>query len=121
MYKKLGSYFSHEDSRGSILGVVNSGNWKEVNFITSQAGSVRGGHYHKETKECFFIISGLIEVTFTMPAGEKSVCEVETFYEGDAFIVFEFVQHTFRVINDSKWMNFLSQPMSKESPDFFRY
>jgi dTDP-4-dehydrorhamnose 3,5-epimerase-like enzyme len=121
MYEKLESYFSHEDSRGSILGVLNSGNWKELNFISSQAGTVRGGHYHKQTKECFFVISGLIEVTFSIPTEEQFFCEVKTFSAGDAFLVSEFVQHTFRVINDSKWINLLSKPIDKKNPDFFKY
>ena len=51
MYKIIKNYFNHKDERGEIKGLVNFGSWEEINYITSIEGTVRGGHYHKNTKE----------------------------------------------------------------------
>ena len=63
MYKKLAPYFTHDDGRGQIVGVVNEGEWREINSISSEAGAVRGNHYHSSTIELFLVLSGKIEVT----------------------------------------------------------
>ena len=62
MIEFIDSYFNFKDERGSISGIINKDLWEEVNFITSEKGVSRGGHYHKYTKELFFILHGEIEV-----------------------------------------------------------
>ena len=62
MYKIIENYFSFKDERGEIKGLINFENWQEVNCITSYKGTVRGGHYHKKTKEAIIVLSGKIKV-----------------------------------------------------------
>ena len=89
MYKKLAPYFTHDDGRGQIVGVVNEGEWREVNSISSEAGSVRGNHYHESTIELFLILSGKIEVTVQRVEDRVLTRAAKTFIvgPGDVFLV----------------------------------
>lgn len=53
--------FSFSDDRGSLQQLVHSG-FEQVNVLYSKKGVERGGHYHKQSIECFFVISGSVEI-----------------------------------------------------------
>lgn len=122
LYRTLPPYFSHSDSRGSITGLLNQGEWREVNLIASSAGVTRGRHYHAYTTECFIVLSGRIRVQFRRPAknGNHTVEERE-FGAGEVFLVPPLVEHTFDVLTEATWINLLSSAMDPENPDFHRY
>lgn len=61
-YSPLDYYFQSSDERGSFKGVVNSGHWEEINIVHTQAGKIRGGHYHQQTTEIIFLVDGLARV-----------------------------------------------------------
>ena len=52
----LEPYKKFDDARGRFFGIVNTAHWEEINYIETAAGQIRGGHYHKEKRELFFII-----------------------------------------------------------------
>ena len=54
----LDPFRQFSDSRGQMLGVINDGQWEEINFISTAASCLRGGHYHRDTRELFLLISG---------------------------------------------------------------
>ena len=54
--------FSHVDERGSLFQLVHAG-YEQVNVLFTRANVRRGGHYHKRAIECFFVVSGMVEVT----------------------------------------------------------
>jgi dTDP-4-dehydrorhamnose 3,5-epimerase-like enzyme len=115
-------YFVHSDERGSIEGLINKGNWQELNLITSDAGIVRGNHYHKKTQELFIILEGDIEVQTQAVdegklVGNLSIHKVKA---GDVFLVEPMTNHIFTPHKPSKWINALSEPVDNEHPDFFR-
>ena len=56
-------YLENSDNRGLFFGIINYGNWEEINYIETNSGNIRGDHYHKNTIEMFFIIEGEIELT----------------------------------------------------------
>ncbi len=121
MLRIVNRYFIHNDDRGSIQGLINQGSWRELNLITSDAGVVRGNHYHKRTHELFIILEGEIEIQTQQIKngnleGERTVNYVKA---GDVFWIEPMTYHTFIPITTSKWMNALSEPMNKEYPDFF--
>lgn len=62
--------FSYEDDRGSLNQLVHAG-YEQVNVLFSKAGVVRGGHYHKQSTECFFVVDGSVEVTARHDEEEK--------------------------------------------------
>ena len=62
MLKRLKTEFHFEDERGTIDQLIHEG-YAQINVITSKKGVFRGGHYHKENEEAFYLISGKLEVT----------------------------------------------------------
>ena len=113
--QKLSPYFKRLDERGGFLGITQE-SWAEVNFIETRANQVRGNHYHKETRELFFIVSGEIEVVIEdLNSGKHSEL---SFRKGDVFIIEPYEVHTFRTRTDAQWINMLSKPMDLQNPDF---
>ena len=51
MIEFIPNYIEYSDKRGSFLGLINFGNWKEINIICSEADTVRGDHYHKRKED----------------------------------------------------------------------
>ena len=115
--RKIDPYTAKLDERGAFLGVTKEG-WAEINFIETAAGQIRGNHYHKETRELFFIISGEIEITIdNILSGEHSEMRVS---KGDIFVIEPFEVHTFHTKTNAQWINMLSKPIDEENPDFHR-
>lgn len=97
LVKNLKPDFVFEDERGMLAQLVSSG-YTQVNAVFTKKGAVRGNfHYHKTTKECFFVLSGKIKVTLCL--GEKT--EKHIFKTGDMFLVKENVKHSFDYIEDT--------------------
>lgn len=88
--------FKYSDERGTLLQLVREG-YKQFNVVESKAGAVRGGHYHNENSEVFYVISG--EFEFTVEKGD--VKETYTFKTGDMFLVPPFVIHGFDYTQDT--------------------
>jgi len=123
MIEFISNYFEHSDKRGSFLGLINFGNWKEINFICSEAGTVRGNHYHENTDELFIILEGNIKVILQKVLGKKDLENKQKTFnvkEGDVFLIKKNVNHIFEIIEHSKWINVLSQKIDKEKPDIHR-
>ncbi|MEY4592787.1 MAG: hypothetical protein RIR18_1682 [Pseudomonadota bacterium] len=103
-----------EDSRGRIRGVLNHGHWGEVNYIESFAGTVRGNHYHRATTEAIFLIEGKVEVTITQ---KDQAPWVSILGAGDTVIIPPGETHVFRCLDDTKWINLLSEKFDPQQPD----
>lgn len=82
--------FEFNDERGRLMQLIH-GNCAQVNFVTSKPSSLRGGHYHKQNREIFFIIDGEVEVTVKKD-GRK---EAYHFSSGDMFAINKNVIHYF--------------------------
>ncbi len=122
LFRRIEKYFEHGDARGSIIGIINTGTWREANLISSDTGAVRGRHYHKLTEECFVILSGKILVQFRKPIpGESDLTDEAIFLAGDVFIVNPLVEHTFEILETAQWINLLSVSMDGEHSDFYHY
>ena len=116
--KKIMPYQISKDKRGFLLGIINSDKWEEINYVETLRNEFRGGHYHKETKELFFIIDGRIEVRI------RNIFhgDIESFIvtKGDIFIVEPFELHEFICLENSNWINILSKKMDDKEPDFWK-
>ena len=116
----LKNYAHKEDSRGIMKGLVNQGKWEELNFFSTFAGQIRGNHYHKKTDELFIILKGKIEIEWS-----KVDLKGETIHNlnkttvkmGDVFIIKKNIRHIFNILEDSEWINGLSQKMDEIHPD----
>ena len=116
MIEFIPNYIEYSDKRGSFLGLINFGNWKEINIICSEADTVRGDHYHKNTDELFLILEGKITLQKVLD-NEKKTFDVQ---EGDVFLIKKNVNHIFETIEYSKWINVLSQKLNIDNPDLHR-
>ena len=85
--------FKFNDNRGTLTQLVRSG-YKQINVITSVEDSLRGGHYHKENEEAFFIINGELELE-VYKLDEKNKSEKYIFGEGDMFQIPRDIVHSF--------------------------
>ena len=122
MYKFIERYFVSKDDRGVLEGLINSGEWQEVNYIQSENGVIRGNHYHKKTVEVFFILSGKLKVSLQKVVDGKLDGEIKelSISKGEVFMINPMTHHTFDIIEDSEWINMLSIKMNQETPDIHR-
>ncbi len=122
MIQLIPPYFKHTDERGSIIGIINNGEWRELNIITSDSGVIRGNHFHKTIRELFIIIEGEIEVHLQKVI-DNQLCENEYILmvkAGDVFIVEPMINHIFIPKRHSRWINALSHPVNPNCPDINR-
>lgn len=102
--------FEFEDARGSLKQLVHEG-WKQVNYITSVAGALRGNHYHKENVEAFFVISGRFKlVAETLDKSKKEEYEMKA---GDFFVVKPNVNHSFDYLGSTQLISFYDKGVEK--------
>ena len=113
--KQFEPYKKFEDTRGRFFGIVNSGQWEEFNYVETLANQVRGGHYHKETRELFFIIDGSIEITISGLNGENK--KKFTAGPGSIFVIEPFEIHSFECKTLCKWINVLSKRIDDQFHD----
>ncbi|MGB0696321.1 MAG: cupin domain-containing protein [Rhodospirillaceae bacterium] len=112
--KRLAPYMTRGDDRGQMTGITQD-LWHEANFVESKAGIARGRHYHKDTEELFYIISGHIKVeTIRMADGHRAET---TLTDGDILLIEPGEWHLFTTLTDSRWINMLSKAFDPNNPD----
>lgn len=89
LYELLDADFQFADARGELVQLVHHG-YEQINILTTHAGAERGTHYHKETKEAFYVVTGKVKVVFE--GGNTK--EEAIFSKGDFFCVLPFTKHT---------------------------
>lgn len=105
MLKIIKTDFHFVDDRGTIEQLIHDG-YKQINVISSKKGVVRGGHYHKENHEAFYIISGELNlyvngVNYHFSAGDFFGIEPYDLHS------FEFLENTLLV---SMYSNGVERP-----------
>ena len=80
--------FSFSDERGSLTQLVHQG-YEQVNVIFTRKGVERGGHFHKQSIECFYVVRGSVKVT----AWLEDLAEEQVFHAGDFFQINRHVVH----------------------------
>ncbi|MCL5124957.1 MAG: cupin domain-containing protein [Deltaproteobacteria bacterium] len=69
--------FERNDERGLFLEIINSGEWKAVNWARMLPGASLGNHYHKKATMFFYLISGSAHVkTIDINSGERDEFEL---------------------------------------------
>ena len=108
----------YQDERGRLVTLFNQGEWKEVNYIETDANVERGNHYHTRLREMVFMIEGEVQVSIEhVQTGAKR--EI-TLRQGDMITIDPYELHTFRTQSRGSWLNFLSEPFDHNNPDVFR-
>ena len=114
---KLQPNFEHRDQRGKFIEVWRGEEWREMNFFTIHAGLTRGGHYHKETRELFYVVEGECEMRLIdVRTGSESTF---SFRKDDVVIVDPYELHYLTAHRESKIVSCLSLPHDDKHPDVF--
>lgn len=88
--------FNFKDERGQLTQLVREG-YRQVNVVTTKGGVFRGGHYHRENVETFYVVYG----RFRFTAERDGVREAYEFSAGDMFSVMPNVMHGFDYLEDT--------------------
>lgn len=88
--------FIYENEKGKLTQLVREG-FRQVNVITSGAGSFRGGHYHKYNKEAFYIITGKLRLV----VHKGNLAEEKIFGKEDMFLIPPYCIHDFYYLEDT--------------------
>ena len=89
MYQDMFVDFRHKDERGELVQLVHEG-YEQVNLLKSHRGTIRGGHFHKESREAFYLVYGSADVT--MWTEREKQCR--HFSEGDFFEICPWTVHS---------------------------
>lgn len=73
--KKIKITPSHTDSRGVIADILENRIVNAITEITFETGAVRANHYHKQTTQWNYVISGKILIRTQMIGGNEEVQE----------------------------------------------
>ena len=114
------NYFHNADSRGLIKGIINEGNWQEINYFETTKNQIRAEHYHKETDELFIILKGKIKITLEKIDNNGNRSSKKENYEikkDDIFVISRMTYHIFEILENSIWINALSKKMDLSNPD----
>ncbi len=115
MVEKINEYAKFKDDRGCFRGIMNTGQWQEVNHVFTNKGAVRGKHFHKHLNEVVFLLKGEMEVELVnVLDGKKSACIVK---QGEGVIIKPYQHHTMRYLTDCEQLSFLDKPFDQENPD----
>ncbi len=96
LYSLLTVDFDFKDDRGKLTQLFHSG-YSQVNVLETKKGVIRGGHFHKNTIEIFYIVRGKIKVKFST----NNEIEYATFSDGDFFQVFTNVVHEMEFLDNT--------------------
>ena len=114
--KKLSVYARRSDGRGSFLGLVNEGNWREVNYFCTRAGSIRGEHFSKETHEVVFLLKGEVEIEL-QSVSDPSQRMTFRLREGEGAEIMPYTYRILRYLTDCEQITLLDKPFDEANPD----
>ena len=89
---------SFSDSRGDIIDILKQSVVEYATLITSKKGAVRANHYHKETFQYVYMLSGRMRVVAQMPGESPSEVVLET---GDLIVNVPLERHAFEALEDA--------------------
>ncbi len=92
---------SHADERGWITDIVQDVEVQHATLIISAKGSERGHHYHKETTQYLFLVTGQLQVLAQRP-DEPTVCVIVN--PGDLVIHEPLEAHAVLALEDSAFL-----------------
>ena len=111
------TYYMHTlDQRGEFLGLTNQGNWQEVHLVKTQAGQIRGNHFHVKINEFIFLLSGQVKVELwdCNDLNKKSSLILNA---GEGIKITPYILHRFHYLEDSVHIQLLDTPFNSENQD----
>ena len=110
--------FRNTDERG-VFEQVTSGDWRQLNVLRTKRGHQRGGHYHKITREFFYVLQGKVKLEIKdVETGEYAEWE---FREGMCFTVEPYESHLLTALTDSVMVVMLSKAYNPQDTDIYEH
>jgi quercetin dioxygenase-like cupin family protein len=106
---KVGRFESFTDERGEIRDLLRDVDLDSVTLISSNRGAVRGNHYHNETEQYTYVISGTLQ-WITRVAGKDA--EEHEARAGDLILSPAGEQHAMKAQEDAVMLVFTRGPRS---------
>ena len=107
------------DARGAITDIVENVPFDSLTLITCAKGAVRANHYHKETTQYTYVLSGSCRYVCQQPgqAAEEAIAR-----EGDLVVSPPLESHAFEALEESVLLAFCQGPRggSQYETDTFR-
>ena len=105
--KKISAPVSFKDERGEIIDLLENESINAVTIVTFRKGAVRGNHYHKQTAQWNYVMSGKIKLVSQDPGGavEETILD-----QGEFAVTVANVRHTLVGLEDSSVMVFTKGP-----------
>ena len=98
---------SFSDDRGDIIDLLENENVNAVAIVTFRKGAIRGNHYHKQTTQWNYVMSGRIKLVSQVPGSAP----VETILgPGEFSVSLPNVRHALVGLEDSSVMVFTKGP-----------
>ncbi len=100
---------AHQDARGSITDVLTRQPFDAATIIESRAGAVRGNHYHKDTIQWTYVLSGRLLIAASRDEG---VIDEREALPGDLVRHDAFEAHSVKALEDSVFLVLTRGPRS---------
>lgn len=92
---------SFRDTRGEITDLVEGERFDAATIITSHAGAVRGNHWHAETIQYIYILSGSMLFTIQMPGKDRETFSARP---GDLIVNEPAERHAMRALEETVFL-----------------
>jgi len=90
-----------EDERGKITDILEKELIDSVTLITSEKGAVRGNHYHKESIQYTFVLTGSLKLFVQSPGWEV---ETAVLKPGDLVYTPALERHALVALEDAEFL-----------------
>ena len=99
------------DARGEIIDVLKKGNVEYVTIIHTRKDAVRGNHYHKDTVQHLYVLSGKLRAVAQMPGEQPTEAILGP---GDLIVNTPLERHAFKAIEDTTFLVLTRGPRGGE-------
>ena len=111
--------FTRVDARGTLMEVLNTGQWACLLCGRMKAQAVMGNHYHKRTDVFFFLTDGRAEVlSQNLATGERQQHRLAA---TEGIWLKTNVAHAIRFHEESSFVMLKSLPYDRNDPDTFAH
>ncbi len=105
--KKVELPVSFEDDRGRIVDLLEVDGINAITLITFAPGAIRANHYHKETTQWNYVLSGEIKLVTQMPNENKKEVIMK---KGELYETVPHESHALQAINEASLLVFTKGP-----------
>lgn len=105
--KKIEYQVAFSDHRGEISDLIENENINAITRITIRQGAVRGNHYHKETWQWNYVVSGKMKLVTQMPNEERQEAILSP---GDLAVTGPYEHHALVGVEDCEVLVFTKGP-----------